>query len=479
MAVDERREPAPDTPGSVRRGSLALGLGMAASNLAQVGWLVVGRHTFRHGEFGLVLAAQSLYGVLQIVLDNGPSWEGARLAASGELTAAARTGLVRARCALAAACIPVAVLVGAVGDIRVLVASLPYLAALMMFALLNVWEPLGRGRLAPYASYVGGRSAGLCAAVVLAYAFGATLPLEVPGLVECGVIAVVALIAGQRKLSLTAASVTRPAWRSIWQIGAPAVVSQYNYAVGTVLLGVTGRTVAAAIAGVGMRLVSGLGGANGVVSTAAFPRLARTSRWQRSDEVLAGALLIGVACVSALAVAVGLAIAAPLAHAFLGHSPPSSRVSLVIALAGGAGAAVTVQLVFVLVAARQERAILRASLTGAAVLSGGAIAGALSSDGTAAVIVCAGFAVGQAVTAVMLLRVCGSRTSTPGWALPPAFALVVLLPVAGIAAGQPTFVRLPAAAVVTIVACVAAAIAWRHATARDPRPADLTDGERG
>src|SRR5437660_8395217 len=117
---------AADPAGSMRRASGVLGTALLVSNAGQVAWLVAGRRAFGPGQFGIVLAAQSLYGVLQMVLDNGASWEGARHAAAGTLTAGRRAALIRARSVLAAASVLVTVVVGLVGDQRLLAASAPF-----------------------------------------------------------------------------------------------------------------------------------------------------------------------------------------------------------------------------------------------------------------------------------------------------------------------------------------------------------------
>jgi O-antigen/teichoic acid export membrane protein len=438
---------------SVRQSSAVLGTAVLISNVAQVAWLALGRRAFPAGEFGVVLAAQSLYGVLQIVIDSGVSWEGARLAAAGTLTPGQRIALTRARSALALISVAATVVVGLVGDTRVLIASAPFMFALVMFAWLNYWEPLGHGRMAPLGVYLAARSLVLAIVVFGARALGGVLPIELPGALECAVILAAGLIARQTTPSLR--SVARRAivpWRTIWRIGAPAVVGQYNYAAGTVALAVAGRTAAASVVGVSMRLVSGLGGMNGVLGPAMFPRLARVGRWDLEDVAVAGAGLAAIVAVSVVGFVVAIAVVPVISSGFLGHDDVSSRAALLLALSGGAGAGVVMQLTFVLIAVHEEHVILRAAVLGAVVLSLGVVIAIVVSAADPAVVVGAAFAAGQAATAILLVRESARRTDCPAWALRPAAASVLLLPGAASLAAWVPYGRPIAAAALALTA---------------------------
>jgi O-antigen/teichoic acid export membrane protein len=454
---------AADQAGSMRRSSGVLGAALIVSNLGQVAWLVAGRRTFGADQFGIVLAAQALYGVLQMVLDNGASWEGARHAAAGTLTAGHRAALTRARFVLAVASVLVTLIVGLLGGQRMLVASAPFMVALLLFALLNVWEPLGRGRMAPYATCLGGRSLALAAAVLGATALHWRLPVFVPGCLECLIILVAAAVARQPRPRF--ASGERAPWATIWRVGTPAVVLQYDLAVGTILLGVTGRLVAAAVMGVTARLVSGLGSIQGAVATALFPRLARATRWHRAEADLAGTGLAVTVTLAVGALAATMLGATPIAAAFLGHHDPATRAALALGVAGAAGAGVTVQLVLMLIALRLERAVLTALAAGAAVLTVATGVAILMPGVDAAAGAAAAFAVGQAVTAVMLARACGRLTDTPTWALRLAGVSAALLPSVALAGSLQ-----PAASPVLGAALVLAAVTIGAKAYRRARP---------
>jgi O-antigen/teichoic acid export membrane protein len=450
---------AADPAGSVRRASGVLGIAILLSNAGQIAWLAVGRHAFGPGHFGAALAAQSLYGLLQMVLDNGASWDGARHAAAGTLTVGRRAALIRARTLLAAASVVVTLIVGLIGDERMLIASAPFMAALLLFALLNVWEPLGQGRMGPYATLVGGRSLALAAVVLGATLLGWHLPLVIPGCVECAVILLAAMVARQPRPRLVSGE--RAPWATIFRVGTPAVVLQYNLAIGTVLLGVTGRLLAAATMGVTARLVSGLGSIQGAAATALFPRLARTPNWRRTDANLAGAGVALTVLVAVLGLAATMVAGGLIAAGFLGHHDGPTRAALMLGVSGAAGAGITVQLVLLLIALRLERTVLPALVAGAAVVTAGAIIGTLLAGTDGATVVAAAFAAGQALTAVMLALVCSGRTQIPGWALRlAALSSCLLAAVAGVASLAPG-TRVPLAA-----ALVLAAPSWFAASRR-------------
>jgi hypothetical protein len=444
---------------SVRRASGVLGVAILVSNAGQIAWLAAGRGAFGPGHFGAVLAAQSLYGLLQMALDNGASWEGARHAAAGTLSVERRASLIRARTLLAAASALVTLVVGLVGDERMLIASGPFMLALILFALLNVWEPLGKGRMGPYATLVGGRSLALATVVVGASALGWHLPLVVPGCVECAVLLMAAAVARQPWPRL--ASGERAPWGTIGRVGTPAVVLQYELAIGTVLLGVSGRVLPAATMGVTARLVSGLGSVQGAAATALFPRLARTPKWRRRDANLAGAgvaLTVLVAVVGLAGTIVGGGL---IAAGFLGHHDASTRAALMLGVSGAAGAGITIQLVLILIALRLERTVFPALATGAAIATAGAIAGTLVTGTVGVVVVAASFAVGQSLTAVMLGFACLRQTQIPRWALELAALSGCLLVGSAALASVAPATRAPLAA-----ALLLAAPSWLGASRR-------------
>ena len=457
----------------MRRASGVLGVAILASNAGQIAWLAAGRGAFGPGHFGAVLAAQSLYGLLQMVLDNGASWEGARHAAAGTLTTDRRAALIRARTILAAASAVATLAVGLVGDQRMLIASSPFVVALLLFALLNVWEPLGQGRMGPYATLVGGRSLALATVTLGASALGWHLPLIAPGCVECAVILLAAAVARQPRPRFSSAETTP--WATIGRVGTPAVVLQYNLAIGTVLLGISGRVAAAATLGVTARVVSGLGSIQGAAATALFPRLARTPKWRPTDANLAGTGVALTALVALVGLAATLLGGGLIAAGFLGRHDAPTRAALMLGVSGAAGAGITVQLVLILIALRLERSVFPALGTGAAVVTAGTIAGTLVAGAEGVTVVAAAFAAGQALTATMLARACSGRTQIPEWALRLAALSGCLLVAVAALASFAAATRAPLAA-----ALLLAAPSWLAASRRrSSRPSEAARRSHG
>ena len=128
---------------SVSRFAVRFGAATALGQLAQVVWLVLGSRTMSRETFGSVLAAQVLYGVLQIVVDNGAAWHGARLAAAGALDDAVRASLVRVRLQL---CFPAALVglaIAAAGGWQLVAPTAPFIVALFLFGHIPVAEQPG------------------------------------------------------------------------------------------------------------------------------------------------------------------------------------------------------------------------------------------------------------------------------------------------------------------------------------------------
>ena len=145
---------APRRPSSTRRLVAVLGTATALAQLGQLLWLVAGSRSLPRTTFGAVLAAQALYGVLQIVVDSGAAFHGARLAAAQTLDAPKRASLVRIRLQLAAAAAVVTFAVGLAGGWISLQANAPFAAALVLWALFNYWEPYGLGDARPMSVYL-------------------------------------------------------------------------------------------------------------------------------------------------------------------------------------------------------------------------------------------------------------------------------------------------------------------------------------
>src|SRR5688500_7759726 len=153
---------------SVRRSAASFGLATVLGHTSQLLWLAAGIRVMPAADFGAVLAAQALYGVLQIFVDIGAGTVGARLAARGELDDRRRGEIVRMRFLFALTAAPIAVVLGLLSISGSLAATLPFALALCLLAVMNVWEPYGSGDPRPWATYTFIRS-GLLGGVACAF----------------------------------------------------------------------------------------------------------------------------------------------------------------------------------------------------------------------------------------------------------------------------------------------------------------------
>lgn len=389
---------------STRRSSLTFGAAMVASNLAQAAWLIAGARVFSDTGFGTALTAQAMYGVLQIVVDNGAGFHGARLAARRDLEAQSRNELAHARLLLALVGSVAGLLIASVGGGTLLLAFAPFTAGLCLFAVLNIWEPYGEGRVLPYAIYLVLRSVVL-AVVVGAFAIiDAGLPVAAVGLCEVAAVTITGIGFAQWLLPRGASRVRRRTWRSLFDIGFPALITQYNFAVTTIVLGVSGRTSAAAVSGVTFRLLSGVQGVNGAAVAAIFPRLARSKAPEGGDLRASRLAAWGIVAVSYLAV-LATAIAAPLlVFGFLATSAEAEQATLVLGAGGAASAGLVMHQSFSLLARGLERRLLRSFAMGAAVITLAAAVAAISGGEGGLLIAAGGFVVGQVLTLSLLFR---------------------------------------------------------------------------
>jgi O-antigen/teichoic acid export membrane protein len=229
--------------------------------------------------FGAVLAAQALYGVLQIVVDSGAAFHGARLAAAQKLDAPSRASLVRIRLQLAAAAAVVTFAVGVAGGWISLQANAPFAAALVLWALFNYWEPYGRGDARPMSVYLVLRAVAPAVFACAFLGFGTTLPAYAVGVAEClSLVAVEAYFHLQPVAALRAAlKAARGPWRRVAAVGVQAIAWQIGVASGTILLATSGAPAAAAALGVAVRLLTGVNQLSAVLVTSLFPALARAS----------------------------------------------------------------------------------------------------------------------------------------------------------------------------------------------------------
>lgn len=405
---------------ATRRFAAIFGAGLVVGQIGQLVWLSIGSRTMSTGAFGTVLAAQALYAVLQLVIEGGAAFHGARLAAAQELDAAARSSVIRLRLQLGFAGVAVAMAFGVAGGYDALAALAPFGLALVLFALFTHWESFGRGSSGPWSTYL------VLRALVLTLASGAfliaeaTFPLYGAGLAECAAIVATSLAFGFRplqdlRLGLRARNAP---WRSALSVGLPSVTWQVGLAAGTVLLSTFGAPAQAARLGVSVRLLTGVNQLAAVLATALFPRLAGSasgSRQYAHDDAAIG-LLVRVAC------AVGLAASALLlidpgffVQLFLDHTDSDSEATAALVLAAGPVTTLLVALSMVLTARRLEAAFLVPFLVG----TGGVLVAssvALLADPESPALWLAGvFVAGQLVTMLLLVpRAVAAMPSVPG-----------------------------------------------------------------
>lgn len=212
----------------------------------------------------------------------------------------------------------------------------------------------------------------------------------------------------------------------------PAVITQYEFGVATIILGLTGHTAAAAVTGVTTRLLTGLQGVNGVAVAALFPRLASRARGSSGDQQarLAG---VGIVALSISALLVVAASAPFLGRIFLDSDAAAVTDAMVVGIGGAAACGLVMHLTFALVARGLERGIPARSSIGAAVTTLGASAAAIIGGDSAAGIAMSGFVVGQVLTLVLLLGIDRPAGVQDVVSTPLALAAGLVAPVAAVA----------------------------------------------
>jgi len=321
---------------SVRRSAASFGVATALGHASQLLWLAIGIRIMSPVDFGTVLAALALYGVLQIVIDIGTNVVGARMVARGELDDERRGQIVRMRLVLALAMAPVALALGALDVSGSLPATLPYVAAMLLFAVLNVWEPYGAGDARPWAAYMFARSGVLAVAALAFYVLGGRFPLPLAGLLECAAIVGVMVAFGHRPFAAVrvASRVRGGPWRSVFEVVGPAFTTQTSTAAGTLVLSGAGRPAAAGIFAACVRLLTGVNAIQGIVATSLYPRLAHGRGQDPEGErhVVTIALTV-IALLGAGATAVCALFGELIAEAFLGRSSHQIVAALVLSMA--------------------------------------------------------------------------------------------------------------------------------------------------
>jgi O-antigen/teichoic acid export membrane protein len=442
---------------SVARFAAVFGGANLAGLLGQVLWLALGSRAMSPAAFGTVLAAQSLYGLLQYAADNGTAFHGARLAASGALDAEARGAIARVRLELAGFGAVATLVVAAVGGRTFVEAAAPFALALGLFAVLGYWERFGLGDGAPWSAYLVLRSAGPALAAGLFLAAGRDLPVAAAGLVECAAVLAVALAfrlgpAHQLRLGLAG---PRTAWREAVGVGLPNLVWQLGLFAGIVLLGASDAAVAAAALAVSVRLLTGVNQLAGVLATSLYPRLAGRSGEERAldDRALARALE-AVLALALGANAVLLLVPGPILRLLLGDTSDDAERTAILTLASAGAVCLVLLLTMVLIARRGERIALpaHAAGTGLAVAAGAGVVGL--SPGADSVAMAAALVAGQLVG--LSLLVARARPTVPelGRRLWAAAGAAWLLAALGVVTAELPGLRAPAA-----VALAAAAVA--------------------
>ena len=233
------------------------------------------------------------------------------------------------------------------------------------------------------------------------------------------------------------------------------------------LLAAAGRTAAAASIGVALRLLTGLHALNGIVATGLFPRLARRSgTWEPAEKRAAVDVLYAMLAVAALALACSIAAAPLLAEAFLPGSGYTEEVVLSIVLSGAGATALALQLGFVFLARRLERAMLVCSIAGAAVTTVGGVIATAGLGDNAALVMAGAFVAGQLTLGLALAFRAVSLSVLPRRPIIVASGVIVLLPAlaAGATLGS---VRLPIAA--ALVAGSVLSLIWLLESRLRPR----------
>jgi len=448
---------------SVRRSAAIFGAATVMGHASQLVWLAAGSRAMSPDTFGQVLAAQTLYAVLQIFVDIGTATLGARNVARGELNDGSLGELVRIRMALVFGVAPIALFLGVLGISGSLVATIPFVAALVLFGAFNVWVPYGGGDARPWATYMFARSA-LPACVATGFVvLGSDFPAPLAGALECAVLVVVMVVYGQRPLRelRLALAARRGPWRAVLAIGAPPVMAQTSMAAGTFILSGAGRPAAAGVFAACVRLLTGLNAINGIVATAMYPRLAQSGRAATTaDAALVTIALQLIALLAAGATGVCALAGGAITAAFIGTSSGQAATALVLTTAAALPLGNIIMFSYQLVAAGHERDSMVPFAVGAVATIGcGLVAAAVGGprvDLVAAALV-GGQLLAQCLLALRLVRRSPQLRSAA--AQSTAVAVIVVLLACGSLAAD-----LRVAAGVGLLA-IAAAILWRLAPA--------------
>jgi O-antigen/teichoic acid export membrane protein len=442
---------------SIRRGAATLGGAAILGHVSQFAWLAFGSRTMSSATFGAVLAAQALYGFLQIAIDNGPGFYGARLAASRRIDANTRGSIVRVRLLLALGSAGLALAIGAAAGTRSLEATAPFAVALVLFGALNFWEPYGLGDVRPWSAYVVLRSLAPAGAALVLFLLGHPFPLVLAGIAECCVIVLVSVAFGLsgRAGVFWALSARGGPWRSVTRIGLPVVIGQAGFAAGTILLNATGAATAAAVFAVSIRLVTGINQLTGTFATALFPHLARSDRSEDVEALGVGAAVRALVVLSFGASAVLMFRPMIVTSLFLPHVGGSANAATILTLATSCATGFIVLFTLVLLARNGENAFLGVYCTATSLVIAGGIVVALS-PGPRAVMMAFVFVSGQVAGMFVLSRRVVAAIPHARRTVQRAATASVVLAAIGLASATMPALRHPAAIATGLAAMIAA-----------------------
>lgn len=378
---------------------------MILGHLGQLAWLTAGSRAMPIASFGVVLAAQALYSVLQLVVDNGATYHGARLVASHSLEGDVRAEIIRVRLQLAALAALVALAVGLAGGSRLLLAVAPFLGALPLFALFAYWERFGKGDSRPWSSYLVVRSWGTAALALIFVIADREMPVYAVGVAECLFIAVIAAAVRINMLedARLAIKTKRGPWRSVIHVGLPGVIWQAGLAAGPVLLSLGSANVAAAQLGVSTRTLNGLNQLAAVTPIALFPSIAARRAEREADETPRTVGLAVLVSVSIAAAANGVLLVSPefFVGLFLEGASADAHAAAVAVFGSAVASCLVSVLSLVLIARGLELIFLRAAAIGVGCfLVGAGISIALKPDAHVVAMI---FSASQAVAVVALV----------------------------------------------------------------------------
>jgi peptidoglycan/xylan/chitin deacetylase (PgdA/CDA1 family) len=346
----------------------------AAGQVAQLLWLVTSSRTMTHEEFGTVLGAQALYMALQILVNAGSWLYGARAAAVEPLSDEARAQTTRVRVELAllgvVACAAFATAAG--GTMRL--AILPYAVALLLFALMNTWEPFGSGRRKPYLAYIAFRSVVPALVATALLLSGSHQSVVIPGLAECATILIASAVFGLAPLRhVRHLLVTRAGPRmGILRVSLPQIGAYIVEATGTLTLSLIGAAASAGMFAAGIKI---LGGFATLVGSAALDSFRGLAQQRRAGDASRTGLPEMVTVLSWLSLVLmsTLALAAPvLSVLLLNHSSETSVATLIAVLSAIAPAGLVAALTTPLTARGEEAALGTTYALGVGIMAAGA-----------------------------------------------------------------------------------------------------------